>query len=148
VGKSSLLNRLLGSSLLDVSEVRKKDGKGRHTTVKRQLIRLNSGCIFIDTPGIRELGNFQVELGLNKTFDEFSSFAPHCRFSDCSHTHEKGCAVTAAVKNSDIDEDRYRNFLKLKKESEFYDLSYQEKRKKDKSFRKMVKGHKKLKGIK
>jgi ribosome biogenesis GTPase len=132
--------------MFDVSEVREKDGKGMHTTVRRQLVCINSGCIFIDTPGIRELGNFQVELGLDITFDEFFSFALHCRFSDCSHTHEKGCAVIAAVENGDIDEDRYRNFLKLKKEAEFYDLSYQEKRKKDKSFGKMIKNHKKMKG--
>jgi len=148
VGKSSLLNRLLGSCVFDVSEVREKDGKGRHTTVSRQLICTNSGSIFIDTPGIRELGNFQVELGLDITFDEFSSFALHCHFSDCSHTHEKGCAVIAAVENGDIDEDRYRNFLKIKKESEFYDLSYREKRKKDKSFGKIIKNHKKMKGNK
>ncbi|MHC4270412.1 MAG: ribosome small subunit-dependent GTPase A [Planctomycetota bacterium] len=148
VGKSSLLNRLLGSCVLDVGKVREKDGRGRHTTARRQLVCIDSGSIFIDTPGIRELGNFQVDKGLDKTFDEFSSFALQCRFSDCSHTHEKGCAVIAAVENGDIEEDRYRNLLKLKKESEFYDLSYQERRKKDKSFGKMIKNYKKMKGNK
>jgi len=147
VGKSSLLNKLLGTSLLEVGEVREWDGRGRHTTVRRQLVRLDSGSLFIDTPGIRELGNFQVDKGLDKTFDEFSSFALQCRFSDCSHTHEKGCAVIAAVENGDISEDRYRNFLKLRKESEFYDMSYLDRRKKDKSFGKMVRHVKKVKGV-
>lgn len=146
VGKSSLLNRLLGSCRFDVSEVRESDGKGRHTTVRRQLVCIDSGSIFIDTPGIRELGNFQVELGMDITFGEFSSFERQCRFSDCSHTHEKECAVIAAVKNGDIDEDRYRNFLKLKKESKFYDLSYQKKRKKTKTIGKVIKNHKNKKG--
>ena len=143
VGKTSLLNSLLGTAMLKVNEVREKDGKGRHTTARRQLICLDSGSIFIDTPGIRELGIFEIEDGLNQTFEEFSSYAPKCRFRDCTHTHEKGCAVIKAVKRGEIEESRYRNFLKLRKESEFYEMSYQEKRKKDKSFGKMLKNYKK-----
>jgi ribosome biogenesis GTPase len=143
VGKTSLLNRLLGTDAFKVSAVREKDGKGRHTTVRRQLIRLDCGAIFIDTPGMRELGNFAVEEGLEQTFDEFASSASACRFSDCTHTHEAGCAILAAVEEGKIDEGRYRNYLKLKKESAFYAMSYQEKRKRDKSFGKMVKQFKK-----
>ncbi len=146
VGKTSLLNRLLRAEQLRVSEVREKDGKGRHTTVKRQLIKLERGSIFIDTPGMRELGNFEIGHGLNQTFDEFSSYASQCRFRDCTHTHEEGCAIMEAVENGEIEESRYKNFLKLRKESEFYEMSYQEKRKKDKSFGKMIKNYKKLKG--
>ncbi|MBU0520489.1 ribosome small subunit-dependent GTPase A, partial [bacterium] len=85
-GKTSLLNNLLRTKVFKVNEVREKDGKGRHTTVRRQLICLDSGSIFIDTPGMRELGNFDIEDGLDQTFDEFSSLAPHCRFRDCTHT--------------------------------------------------------------
>ncbi len=145
VGKSSLLNRLLGSSLLEVNTVREKDGKGRHTTVRRQLVCLESGSIFIDTPGMRELGNFDVDQGIDQTFDDFVHYAKQCRFADCSHTHEKGCAVIAAVQDGDIDEERYENFIKLKKESDYYDMSYHEKRQKDKSFGKMIKNYKKMK---
>jgi len=143
VGKSSLLNNLIGSYMLEVSSVRETDGKGRHTTVRRQLVVLDSGSMFIDTPGMRELGNFDVSDGLAQTFDKFSSYGESCRFTDCTHTHEKGCAIIAAVENGDIPQERYENFLKLKKESDFYEMSYLEKRKKDKSFGKMVKNFKK-----
>lgn len=145
VGKSSLLNKLLGTEKLKVSDVREKDGKGRHTTVRRQLIHLENRSIFIDTPGMRELGNFKIEQGLEQTFEAFSSFSNECRFKDCSHTNEAGCAVINAVKNGDIEENRYKNFLKLKKESEHYSMSYREKRQKDKSFGKMIKNFKKFK---
>ena len=143
VGKTTLLNKLLGEQLFEVNEVREKDSKGKHTTVRRQLIRLESGSIFIDTPGMRELGNFAVDNGLNETFDEILSFSSQCRFKDCTHTHEEGCAVKEAVKQGVIDEDRYNNFLKIQKESEYYEMSYLEKRKKDKTFGKMVKNYKK-----
>lgn len=145
VGKTSLLNKLLDSDVFRVSEVRQKDGRGRHTTVRRQLICLKSGSIFIDTPGMRELGNFEIGYGLDQTFDEFSQYASDCRFRDCTHTHEEGCAIIAAVENGEIEESRYMNFLKLRKESEFYEMSYKEKRQRDKSFGKMVKNYKKLK---
>jgi ribosome biogenesis GTPase len=145
VGKSSLLNRLLGSSRLDVGSVRERDGKGRHTTVRRQLVALESGCLFIDTPGIRELGNFQVEDGLEATFDDVHALANQCRFNNCSHTHEKGCAVIDALNNGELEDSRYQNFLKLQKEAEFLESSYQEKRRKDKSFGKMLKQYKTLK---
>ncbi len=139
VGKTTLLNKLLGEQRFEVNEVREKDSKGKHTTVRRQLIRLESGCIFIDTPGMRELGNFSVDNGLDQTFDEIVSFSSQCRFKDCTHIHEEGCAVKEAVEQSVINEDRYNNFLKIWKESEFYEMSYLEKRKRDKTFSKMVK---------
>jgi len=148
VGKSSLLNNLLEANLLKVGEVREKDGRGRHTTVRRQLVCLSSGSLLIDTPGIRELGNFQISQGLEQTFYDFSAYSHGCRFADCSHTHEQGCAVIAAVKEGEIAKDRYENFLKLRKESEFYDMSYQQRRSKDMSFGKMVKNYKKMRGKK
>ncbi len=145
VGKTSLLNRLLRTEMLKVNEVREKDGKGRHTTVRRQLICLDSGSIIIDTPGMKELGNFAIEHGLDQTFEGLTSYASECRFSDCTHTREEGCAIIEAVKKGEIEESRYSNYLKLRKESEFYEMSYQEKRKKDKSFGKMVKNYKNFK---
>jgi ribosome biogenesis GTPase len=143
VGKTTLLNKLLGEQRFEVNEVREKDSKGKHTTVRRQLIRLESGSIFIDTPGMRELGNFSIDNGLDETFDEIVSFSSQCRFKDCTHTHEEGCAVKEAVEQGVINEDRYNNFLKIRKESEFSEMSFLEKRKKDKTFGKMVKNYKK-----
>lgn len=143
VGKTSLLNRLLGKDSFRIGEVREKDGKGRHTTVRRQLTCLDSGSIFIDTPGMRELGNFEIKSGLDQTFDEFSAYALKCRFRNCTHTHEEGCAIIEAIEKGEIEEGRFKNYLKLKKESEFYGMSYHEKRKKDKSFGKMVKNYNK-----
>lgn len=146
VGKTTLLNRLLGENLLKVNKVRKKDGKGRHTTVRRQLICLKSGSIFIDTPGMRELGNFAIAEGIKDTFDDISSYSSNCHFKDCTHTHEKSCAVIEAVEQGSIDSERYRNLIKLKKESKFHEMSYSKKRKKNKAFGKTVKKYKKSKG--
>ncbi len=143
VGKTTLLNKLLGEQRFEVNEVREKDSKGRHTTARRQLIRLESGSIFIDTPGMRELGNFAIGIGLDETFDEIVAYFNQCRFKDCTHTHEEGCAVKAAVEQGIIDEDRYQNFLRIQKESAYYEMSYMDKRKRDKSFGKMLKNYKK-----
>lgn len=143
VGKTTLLNNLLGEKLFKVNEVREKDSKGRHTSTRRQLIRLKSGSIFIDTPGMRELGNFAINTGLEETFDEIVSYSSQCRFNDCTHIHEEGCAVIGAVEQGIIDEERYKNFLRIQKESAYYEMSYSDKRKKDKAFGKMVKNHKK-----
>ncbi len=144
VGKTTLFNRLLGEQRFDVNEVREKDSKGRHTTVRRQLVRLESGSIFIDTPGMRELGNFSVEAGLEETFDEIVSFGRQCRFSDCTHIHEKGCAVIEAVEKGLIDKDRYDNYLQIQKEASYYEMSYLDKQKKDKSLSKLIKNYKKI----
>lgn len=143
VGKTSLLNTLLHKNVFKVNEIREKDGRGRHTTVSRQLICLDSGSIFIDTPGMRELGNFGISDGLDQTFDDVFSNAQNCRFRNCTHIHEEGCAVLQAVKNGIIGEDRYNNYVKLKKESDFYEMSYLEKREKDKSFGNMKKNYNK-----
>jgi ribosome biogenesis GTPase len=144
VGKTTLLNKLIGEDLFEVKEVREKDSKGRHTTSRRQLIRLESGSIFIDTPGMRELGNFAVDIGLDETFDDIVSYSRQCRFKDCTHIHEEGCAVKEAVEQGLIDDDRYNNFLKIQKEASHYEMSYFEKRRKDKAFGKMMKNYKKL----
>ena len=141
VGKTTLLNTLLGENLFKVDEVREKDSKGRHTTSKRQLIRLESGPVFIDTPGMRELGNIAVSTGLEETFDKIISYSSQCHFNDCSHTHEKDCAVIAAVEQGIIDEDRYKNFLKIQKESAFYESSLLDKQRKDKAFSKIRKNY-------
>ncbi len=139
VGKTTLLNSLLKDSVFETQTVREKDGKGRHTTTRRQLIRLKNDAMIVDTPGMRELGSLAVDSGLKSAFHEIEDLASGCRFHDCSHTKEKGCAVLSALESGIILEERYQNYLKMNKESIFHEMSYQEKKKKDKQFGKMVK---------
>lgn len=145
VGKTTLLNSILGSEKFETKSIGKKTNKGRHTTTRRELIQLENGALLIDTPGMRELGTMSVDAGLDETFAEISELARYCRFGDCSHTNEKGCAVLAAVKDGELSEKRYENYMKMKNESAFNDMSYLEKRKKDKAFGKMVKNTMKIK---
>ena len=139
VGKTSLLNTIIGNDKFETQPVSKIQSKGRHTTTSRQLVRLESGAMIIDTPGMRELGSMSVDDGLEETFSEILELSQSCKFSNCSHTNEKGCAILAAIKAGDLSEHRYENYLKMKKESEFNQMSYIEKRKKDKRFGKLIK---------
>ena len=139
VGKTTLLNRIIGEEKFETKAVSKIQSKGRHTTTSRQLIRLENGAMIIDTPGMRELGSMSMDDGLEETFSEILNLSHSCKFSDCSHTNEKGCAILAAIAAGDLSEQRYQNYLKMKKESEYNRMSYLEKRRKDKSFGKMVK---------
>ncbi|MCP4294299.1 MAG: GTPase RsgA, partial [Proteobacteria bacterium] len=131
----------LGETMFETQEVREKDSKGRHTTTHRQLISLKSGALIIDTPGMREVGNIAVDSGLDLVFDEIKDLASRCRYHDCSHAQETGCAVQEAIKNGIISDERFQNYLKIKKESQFNELSYLDKRRKDKAFGKMIKSH-------
>jgi ribosome biogenesis GTPase / thiamine phosphate phosphatase len=139
VGKTTLLNNLIGKSVFKTKTVSKKESKGRHATSHRQLTRLNSGAMIIDTPGMRELGNFLNETGLDETFSDITGLSEKCKFSDCSHVHEKGCAILSAIKEGLIPESRYQNYLKMNKESVFNEMSYLEKKNKDKQFGKHIK---------
>jgi ribosome biogenesis GTPase len=119
--------------------VSKKESKGRHTTTSRELVQLDNGAMIIDTPGMRELGNMSVDTGIDETFSEILELSRSCKFSDCSHTNEKGCAILAAINDGDLSEQRFQNYIKVKNESAFNDMSYFDKRKKDKDFGKMRK---------
>jgi ribosome biogenesis GTPase len=112
-GKSSIVNRLLGAEALATGEVRDWDARGRHTSVHRQLVLRPAGGVIIDTPGMRELKLWDGAGGLGETFDEVLELAPECRFRDCQHDAEPGCAVKAAVADGRISEDRYASYLKL-----------------------------------
>ena len=139
VGKSTLLNNLLGAEIFATKEIREKDGKGKHATTKRQMIKLKNGALIIDTPGMRELGNIDIKEGLNITYDEVTTFAKDCLFNNCTHTHEKKCGVLAAVENKKLSQKRYDNYIKLRKEATYHSMSYLDKRRKDKDFGKMIK---------
>lgn len=139
VGKTTLLNNLLGKETFDTRQVREKDSRGRHTTTRRQLILLENGALVVDTPGMRELGNFDISTGLEVTFDEISELTNQCRFNDCTHIKEKGCAVLAALDEGAISPERYENFMKMTREAAHYERSYIEKRQRDKAFGKMIK---------
>lgn len=139
VGKTTLVNRLVGMDAFETRSVRKKDGKGRHTTSRRQLIFLPNDAMIIDTPGMRELGNIGVASGLQAAFGDIQALAKTCQYRDCSHEHEDGCAVLAAVASGKLARDRYRNYLRIAEESAYHEMSYLEKRKKDKAFGKYCK---------
>jgi ribosome biogenesis GTPase len=137
VGKTSLIKRLAGDGSLATRDV-SHTGEGRHTTTRRQLIVLEGGALLIDMPGMRELGMLGVSEGLDDAFADIGALAKNCRFTDCGHANEPGCAVRAAIERSDLSEERLQDYLKLRKESAFHDLSYVEKRKKDRDFGRFV----------
>ncbi len=138
VGKTTLLNNLIHQDLYKTQPIREKDGRGKHTTSRRELIVLENGSIVIDNPGMRELGMISVDSGLDDTFNEIAELSEQCRYADCTHTIEKGCAILKAVEEGGISRDRYDNYLKIYKESMYYEMSYYEKRQKDKKFGKFV----------
>ena len=142
VGKSTLINRLIGRESLETSSV-SGTGEGRHTTVRRELIRLEGGALVIDNPGMREFGILGAESGLASSYSDITAIASRCRFQDCRHTGEPGCAVLAAVHAGEISQVSLDGFLKLQKESTFNDMTYAEKRKKDRDFGRFIKSVKK-----
>lgn len=142
VGKTTLVNRLTGRESFATQSV-SGTGEGAHTTTRRQLIVLDQGAMLIDTPGMRELGVMDAHDGIDAGFDAFSTLAAHCRYANCTHEHEPGCAVRDAVERGEVEEDRYSNYKKLKKESAYYGMSHLDKRKKDKAFGRFMKSAKK-----
>lgn len=139
VGKTTLINNLIGQAAYRTEEVSKKQSKGRHVTTHRQLISLDCGAMVVDTPGMRELGVFSVDTGIEVTFPEISALAEKCQFNDCTHAQEKGCAVLEAVEKGSLPVDRYQNYVKMSKEATYNEMSYLEKRKKDRQFGKHCK---------
>jgi ribosome biogenesis GTPase / thiamine phosphate phosphatase len=150
VGKTTLLNNLIHQELYKTQPIREKDGRGKHTTTRRELIVLENGAIIIDNPGMRELGVISNESGLGDTFNEIDELADQCKYKDCTHTVEAGCAILEAVERGEISEERYNNYIKIYKESLYNEMSYVEKRQKDKKFGKFfhstMKDIKKMKG--
>lgn len=145
VGKSSLVNSLLEKNIAETNMISQSTGKGRHVTSHREMFVLNDGGIIIDNPGMREVGIIDDALGLDIAFDLISNLASGCKFKDCTHTSETGCAVIDAVESCELNQKSYENYLNLEREKVHYESSLAEKRKKDKQFGKMVKEFKKIK---
>jgi ribosome biogenesis GTPase / thiamine phosphate phosphatase len=145
VGKSSLINKLLGQELLKTEEISAQTKKGKHATTHRELYELKSGAMVIDNPGMREVGLADVDVGVKSVFAEIELLSKACKYANCTHQHEPGCAVLAAVKTGELSESKYENYLKLKTESEHYNMTNLEKRNKDRRSGQMVKSYKSLK---
>lgn len=139
VGKSTLLNTLAGTPLAATGGIREDDKKGRHTTSHRQLYRLPGGGLLIDVPGMRELKVADVDTGLAAVFDDIEALAARCRFGDCRHEDEPGCAVRAALERGEIDARRLRSFHKLLRENERNSASLAERRSHDRAFGRHIK---------
>jgi len=133
VGKSTIANTLMGDGILATQGVREDDDKGRHTTTARQLYRIPDGAWILDTPGMRELQLVDVQSGIDDVFAEISALAGNCRFGDCSHESEPGCAVMAAVQEGSIEENRVTRWQKLMREEAMNRESIAERRAKDKA---------------
>ena len=150
VGKSTLTNGLAGGDLQSVGAVRAFDGKGRHTTVTRELVPLPGGGALLDTPGLRAFAMWDDEDGVDTTFSEISGLAAGCRFDDCSHETEPGCAVRAALDAGSLDPARYDAFIALRRESEFHSLESdaraRELKKRGKTIAKAIKDYHKHEG--
>jgi ribosome biogenesis GTPase / thiamine phosphate phosphatase len=141
VGKSTIINHLLGREKLQTKDV-SGTGEGRHTTVRRELIILEGGALVIDNPGMREFGILGAENGIEESFSDIIGLASGCRYRNCTHTKEPGCAVREALNSGVISQEHHDNYIKLREESEFYQMSYAEKRKKDRDFGRYLKSAK------
>lgn len=141
VGKSTLINNLLKRQVLRTGHISHSTNKGRHITEHRELFILENGGIIIDTPGMKEVGMTDNQDGIKATFQVISSLSLKCRFTDCQHKNEKGCAVIEALQRGDIDQNSYDNYLKIIKEQERFTTTVAEKRKKDKVFGKLIKNY-------
>ncbi len=117
IGKSTLINTLAGKEVMATSEIRESDDRGRHTTTHRQIIRLDNGAMIIDTPGMRQLGLWSTGEGMEASFEDILELAGKCRFADCRHEQEPGCAVRAAVEEGTLQEGRLISFKKLQREA-------------------------------
>lgn len=139
VGKSSLINKLLGENIIKTEEISLSTGKGKHATTSREMYFLENGGIVIDNPGMREVGMTDASAGIDNLFDEITVLAGKCKFIDCTHAHEPGCKVLSALKSGTLDKGKYFNYINLKKEAEHYEMTELEKREKNREFGKFIK---------
>jgi ribosome biogenesis GTPase / thiamine phosphate phosphatase len=141
VGKSTLINNLSGKTVMRTDTISLSTNKGRHVTSHRELIVLENGGILIDNPGMKEVGITDLTGGLEITFDKIISLSRNCKFKDCTHTTETGCAVLESVNNGELGSASYENYLKMEKEKAHFNATAAEKKKRDKMFGKIVKDY-------
>jgi ribosome biogenesis GTPase len=147
VGKSSLINQLLGQNVIKTEEISQASGRGKHATTSREMYFLENGGIVIDNPGMREVAMADTSAGIDSSFDAITALAATCKYADCTHSQEPGCQLLAALKSGTLDQEQYTNYINLKKEAQHYEMTELEKRDKDRQFGKFVKKAKeKLKG--
>lgn len=142
VGKSSLVNWLCGKEQMTVKSIREEDSRGRHTTSRRQLFLLDSGAMIIDTPGMRELGMWDVSIGLGDAFDDVEQYLGKCKFNDCRHQSEPGCAIKKAIESGELSLKRWESYAALEGEAQYIDdkVSYmKQKKEKLKNISKLIK---------
>ncbi len=142
VGKSSLINNLIGEDRMKTAAISKSIDRGKHVTTHRKLILIANGAILIDNPGMREVGITSGTDGLESTFEKIYDLSQHCKFSDCTHTTESDCAVQLAIANGQIEQSYFDNYLKMEREKEHYASTVAEKRRKDRDLGKMIKHYK------
>jgi len=143
VGKSTLINTLLGKHALATGEISLQSGRGKHITTSREMYFLKNGGIVIDNPGMREVGMTDAVAGVDTLFDEIVTLAKSCKYPDCTHTHEPGCNITPKINAGALRADKFSSYVNLKKEADFYEMTELEKRNKDKKFGKFLKKAKK-----
>ena len=143
VGKSSLINKLLGENIIKTENISISTGKGKHTTTNREMYFLENGAIVVDNPGMREVGMTDTGAGIDSLFDEISILAKKCKYVDCTHIHEPGCEVLFSLKSGKLDKDKYSNYINLKNEAGHYEMTKLEQKDKARQFGKFVKNAKK-----
>lgn len=148
VGKSTLTNALAGNNEIDTRPIREDDAKGRHTTTRRQLHFLENGCAVLDTPGMRELQLTDVQSGIANLFSDIEELAGQCKFNDCNHDQEPGCAVQSALASEQLDTGRFRRWQKLLAEERFNSETLAQRRSRDKNFGKLIRQTQKTKNRK
>lgn len=145
VGKSTLLNALVGETIMVTKEISKAIDRGKHATTHRELVALKNGGFIIDNPGMREVGMASGSLNTDDLFEQIRELESECRFKDCTHTQEKGCAVLEALKSGELSEETFHNYKKLMREQAHFESDAQERKRKDKDLGKLIKQVKKRK---
>jgi ribosome biogenesis GTPase len=138
VGKSSLINALSGNPIMKTGEISSQIDRGKHVTTHRELIVLPNRAIIIDNPGMREVGISDASEGLSTTFETIEILAEQCKFRNCTHTNESGCAILEAIQSGDLSNAAYENFKKMEREQAHFTATVKEKRDRDRKFGKMV----------